>query len=137
MKFEVLKRSHLKRNIIIGIFVVATISACILTFTRAKYRTTESIQVAEGNINYKVPDFNMVALYIENELGEYEEANTIPSSGYTLNMTESYCGQSQDGEIVKDDAVSFIYENGSMTFSNVTKKEQSVIYILTNIKFPY
>ena len=122
MKFEVLKRSHVKRNIMISIGIVAIISACALTFTRAKYRTTESIKIVEGKINYKVPDFNMVALYIANESGEYVEADVIPASGYALNMEQSYCGQSQDGEIVKDDAVSFTYENGSMTFSNVTKK---------------
>ena len=122
MKFEVLKRSHVKRNIMISIGIVAIISACALTFTRAKYRTTESIKIVEGKIKYKVPDFNMVALYIANESGEYVEADVIPASGYALNMEQSYCGQSQDGEIVKDDTVSFTYENGSMTFSNVTKK---------------
>ena len=122
MKFEVLKRSHLKRNMIIGMLIITIISACILTFTKARYRITQSIQVVEGQINYKVPDFNMVALYIANEGGEYVESDAVPTSGYTLNMTKSYCGQSQDGEIVKDDTVSFTYENGSMTFSNVTKK---------------
>ena len=43
MEIETLKRSHLKRNIIIGLVGVAIISAVILTFTRAKYRVTESI----------------------------------------------------------------------------------------------
>ena len=37
MDFEVLKQSHLKRNIIIGVAVVAIISAVILNFTRAKH----------------------------------------------------------------------------------------------------
>ena len=40
MEFQTLKRSHLKRNIIIGVVVVAIITAVILTFTRAKYRVT-------------------------------------------------------------------------------------------------
>ena len=122
MKFEVLKQSHLKRNIIIGIIGLAIISAGILTFTRAKYRTTQSIKIAEGQINYKVPDFNMVALYIANELGEYVESDTIPTSGYTLNTERSYCGLSNNGEIVKDNTVKLYYESGSMTFSNITKK---------------
>ena len=37
MPIETLKKSHLKRNIIIGVVVVAVISAIILNFTRAKY----------------------------------------------------------------------------------------------------
>ncbi len=43
MKFEVIKQSHLKRNIIIGVVAVLIISALILNFTKAKYRVTESI----------------------------------------------------------------------------------------------
>ena len=43
MHFETLKKSHLKRNIMIGIVIVLIISAIILNFTRAKYRVTESI----------------------------------------------------------------------------------------------
>ena len=39
MEIETLKRSHLKRNIIIAVVVVAIISAIILTFTKAKYRS--------------------------------------------------------------------------------------------------
>ena len=43
MEFEVLKKSHLKRNIIIGVLVVAVISATVLNFTRARYRVSQSI----------------------------------------------------------------------------------------------
>ena len=64
----------------------------------------------------------MVSLYVANEEGSYIEADTIPSSGYTLNTEQSYCGQSNNGEIIKDDTVILAYENGSMRFSNVTKK---------------
>ena len=122
MEFEVLKRSHLKRNIIIGVVVVAIISAILLNFTQAKYRVTQSIPIVNGTINYKVPDLNLVSLYVTNEEGQYVEADTIPTSGYTLNTIESYCGISNNGEIVKDDNVILNYENGSMTFSNVTRK---------------
>ena len=43
MEFEVLKRSHLKRNIIIGVVIVLIISALVLQFTHAKYRVTKSV----------------------------------------------------------------------------------------------
>ena len=42
MNFEVLKKSNLKRNILIAI-VVAIISAIVINFTQAKYRTTQSM----------------------------------------------------------------------------------------------
>ena len=50
MKFEVLKRSHVKRNIILEAIAVLIISAVVLTFTRAKYRVTESIPLVNGTI---------------------------------------------------------------------------------------
>ena len=122
MEFEVLKRSHIKRSIVIGVVVVFIISAIILNFTRAKYRSVSSVPIINSEINYKVPDLNMVSLYVANEEGVYEEADTIPSSGYTLNIEQSYCGRSNNGEIVKDDTVSIIYENGQVNVLGLTKK---------------
>ena len=52
MKIETLNRSHLKRNIIIGVLIVCIIAAIILNFTRAKYWVTESIPLVNGTINY-------------------------------------------------------------------------------------
>ena len=57
MKFEVLKRSHLKKNILIGVVVVLVLSAIVLTFTKAKYKITESIPLVNGTINYELSDF--------------------------------------------------------------------------------
>ena len=52
MEIETLKRSHLKRNILIAVVIVLIISAVILNFTRARYRVTESILLVNGTINY-------------------------------------------------------------------------------------
>ena len=62
MEFEVLKKSHLKRNIIIGVVVVGVISVIVLNFTRAKYRVTQSIPLVNGTINYTPYDLNIVAI---------------------------------------------------------------------------
>ena len=43
MELKTLKKSHLKRNLLIGITSIAVLTAGILTFTKAKYRTTQSI----------------------------------------------------------------------------------------------
>ena len=67
MEIETLKRSHLKRNIIIGVVAVGIISAIVLNFTRAKYRVTESIPLVNGTINYELSDLNIIGLYVDGE----------------------------------------------------------------------
>ena len=119
MKFEVLKKSHLKRNIIIGVVVILIASAVISTFTRAKYRTTQSIALANGTINYSLADLNAVAIYINSDDG-YTKTNTIPESGYVLNEEESYC--TIDGN--RDDNISLSYDvaTKSLSVSPMTTK---------------
>ena len=120
MKFEVLKRSYLKRNIIIGIIIVGIISAIILNFTRAKYKVTESIPLVNGIINYSLADLNIVAIYQENENGEYESINEVPTSGYVLNEEESYCEINN----IKQDNIIINYNTStkSLSISPMTTK---------------
>ena len=113
MNFEILKRSHVKRNIIIGVGVVLIISAVILNFTRARYRVTESIPLVNGTINYSLADLNTVAIYINSDSG-YTKADTIPD-GYVLNEEESYC--TVNGE--RDEAISLSY-NVEQKFKCIT-----------------
>ena len=107
MPFETLKRSHLKRNIIIGAVVVIILAALILTFTRAKYRTTADIPIASGTINYSASDLNIIAITVDGE-----KSDTIPSGKYTL-TDKSYC--EVDGE--KDDSISLSYDNATQTLT--------------------
>ena len=90
MEFQTLKKSHLKRNIIIGVVAVLIISAIVLNFTRAKYRTTQSIPLVNGTINYSASDLNIIAITIDGE-----KADTIPVGNYML-LDSSYC--TIDGE---------------------------------------
>ena len=90
MDFEVLKRSHVIRNIIIALIAIGIISAIVLNFTRAKYRTTQSIPLINGTINYELSDFNLIGAYIQNG-DDYTPTNEIPSSGYEFNSEKSYC----------------------------------------------
>ncbi len=118
MKFEVLKRSHLKRNIIIGLFAVAIISATVLNFTQAKYRVTESIPLINGTIHYTPYDLNLVAMYQQDETGEYISIDTVPTSGYTLNESESYCEIND----TKDNTITIEYQDGKVNFLGLMKK---------------
>ena len=118
MKIETLKQSHLKRNIIIGIGLILIISAVILNFTRAKYRVTQSIPLVNGTINYTPYDFKMVAMYQQNNTGEYVSTDKVPTIGYALNHEQSYC------EIngTEDNNIQIEYENGVVNFLGMTTK---------------
>ena len=101
MEFQTLKKSHLKRNIIIGIMVIGIISACILTFTRSKYKNTQSIPLVNGTINYSLADLNIVAITVDGS-----EVDQIPDGNYEL-TSESYC--TVNGE--KDSNVKLSYDS--------------------------
>ena len=116
MEIETLKKSHLKRNIVIAVVLVAIISTIILTFTKAKYKTTESIPLVNGTINYTPYDLKMVAMYQE-ENDSYKSIDTVPTSGYTLNEEKSYCEVND----AKDDNISMEYKDGKV-YIGVSKK---------------
>ena len=107
MKIETLKKSHLKRNIIIGVIVVLIISAIILNFTRAKYRTTQSIPLVNGTINYSLADLNIVAITVDGE-----SVDTIPDGNYEL-TENSYC--TVNGE--EDSSISISYDSNTKTLN--------------------
>ena len=108
MTFETLKRSHLKRNIIIALIAIGIISAIVLNFTRAKYRTTQSIPLINGTINYTLADLNIVAMYLDGS-----EIDTLPDGNYEL-TSESYCTNEDD---VKDESITLIYDSAAKGLS--------------------
>ena len=119
----------------IGIVIVLIISAIILNFTRAKYRTTQSIPLVNGTINYSLADFNAVAIYINTDSG-YTKTDTIPD-GYVLNESESYC--TIDGE--EDTSISLSYDTATKSLSvtpMTTKGTKCYLYFdekgITNIQ---
>ena len=117
MEFETLKKSHLKRNIIIGVVAVLIISAIILNFTRAKYRVTQSIPLVNGTINYSLPDLNIIGLYIDGE-----EATELDSTKtYTLDTTQSTCTY-KDGTQIPNLNISYNSETGNLTITPFTTK---------------
>ena len=119
MNFEVLKRSHIKRNIVIAVIIILILSAVILTFTKAKYKTTASIPLVNGTINYDLSDLNLIGVYIQ-EGEEYIQTNDIPSSGYEFNSEKSYCTINNE----RDDTItlSFDMTTQNLTVTPLTKK---------------
>ena len=117
MKYEVLKRSHLKRNILIAVLTVALISSLILNFTQAKYRTTESIPLIQGTINFSPSDLNLIAVYL-NKNGETISSDKVPHVGYTLNTEQSICEVND----VEDLETEIVYENGYLYVNKLSHK---------------
>ena len=119
MKFEVLKKNHLKRNIIIFVLVIGIIVAVVLNFTRAKFRTTESIPLVNGTINYELSDLNLIGVYLQGDDG-YTKSDTIPESGYVFNSEESYC--TVNGEKDTTIRVSYDMDTKLLTVTPMTTK---------------
>ena len=115
MTFETLKRSHLKRNILIAVAIVFILSAIILTFTRAKYKVTDSMPLLNGTINYTLADLNVVAMYVDGS-----EVDALPNGNFVL-TSESYC-TNEDGE--KDESITISYDSATqgLSVSPMTKK---------------
>ena len=121
MEFQTLKKNNFKKYIIIGVFIITIISTIILNFTRAKYRTTQSIPLINGTINYSLADLNIVAIYQENDNDEYENINEVPISGYKLNENESYCEVNnikQDNIIINYNSITKNLKISPMTFKD-------------------
>ncbi len=105
MNFETLNNGSFKK-IAIGILVsIALFSVLILSLSLAKYRSTNSINIAKGTIKYNRP-------------GEYALASDVPESGYVLNedTTKTRC-KNKDGSLAD---ITITYENGGLSFSKLT-----------------
>ena len=119
MEIEKLKKSNTKRYIIIGSIVVLILAGITLTFTKAKYKTTTSIPLVNGTINYDLSDLNLIGVYIQ-EGEEYIQTNEIPTSGYEFNGEESYCTVNNE----RDDTITlnFDMETQNLTVTPLTTK---------------
>ena len=127
MEFETLKKSHLKRNIIIGVVAVLIISAAVLTFTRAKYLVTESIPLVNGTINYVPYDFKIIAMYQKDDMdGEYVEITEMPTGGFLINEENSYC--TLDNVNKDNEAVLYTNALGEHVISGLKKNSKCYLY---------
>ena len=132
MQFERLRKNHKRKIIIGGLILVCVISAITITTTRAKYKIIQSLKLAEGNVNYKGPDLNMVAVYQGegNSDTDYTAVETVPTSGYLLNNTRSYCAVGG----TKDATIGIAYSGGKVTISNLVRKGTKCYLYFDTIK---
>ena len=117
MEFEVLKRSHLKRNIIIGVIVVLIISAIILNFTKAKYRSVATTPLIHSEINYTLPDLNIIGLYVNGE--EVQELDS--TKNYVLDTSKSTCTY-KDGSTIDNLTITYDSNTKGLSITPYTTK---------------
>ena len=121
MEIEVLDKKHKKKIVIIITFIVLALIVILCSVSLAKYRSSKSINIAKGTVNYKQADLNLVSVYLEDENDNtYKPVSDgkIPTSGYTLNedITKTRC----EIKGVADTNITITYENGEASFSKLT-----------------
>ncbi|CDF11552.1 unknown [Mycoplasma sp. CAG:776] len=126
MKIETLKTNKKRIYFLCGfVCVVILLLVLITNNSLAKYRTTQSIPLINGTINYTPYDFKVIAMYQE-ENGTYKEIEEMPSSGYVINEEESYCTIDN----VNEDTSSVLYtnSNGEHVIGNLKKNSKCYLY---------
>jgi len=124
MEFETLKKSHKKEILIVTVVFILIAIVLIVRASFAKYQTTKNVTIAEGTVNYKVPDFKIMAMY-KNDGAEDVEITTMPESGYTINESKSYCNLNGSKD---SNAKLYTDENGNHVISKLTKGDRCYIY---------
>ncbi len=123
MKLKGLSKEKDKKLFIYGFIVCAILFIVINYITSlARYRNTESIELASGNISYNKADLNIIAIYQEkdnstSEEKEYVSISKIPTAGYKLS-NKSYC---EVGKQRVEEAEFTLNEKG-ITIANLQEK---------------
>ena len=108
--------------------VVLLVAVCSI-FSYAKYQNIEDIELVKGEVNYKIPDFKMMAMY-QNNNGSYEEVSELPGKNYKINESKSYC---TINNVDKDDKAK-LYTNkyGQHVIGNISKNDKCYLYFDKN-----
>ena len=90
MKFETLRNN--KKILLASVIVFVVILTLIISTSLAKYKVTESINIANGTINYSPSDLTIMAIYIkEDGATQYTSVDEIPEGNFVINNDNSYC----------------------------------------------
>ena len=80
IEFKTLHSNKHRIYLLCGIVcVVVLMVTLIITTSKAKYKTTQSLPLINRTINYDLSDLNLIGAYIQ-EGEEYKQVNEIPTS---------------------------------------------------------
>jgi len=122
MKIEKI-RNH-KRIIVGGLITLGVITTLILTTSKAKYKNIQTMDLVNGTINYKPYDFKVMAMYKNDGSGDVE-ISEMPSSGYIINESKSYCTLDNTN---KDTNATLKTIDGNHVIENLSKNDKCYLY---------
>ena len=116
MKYEVLKRSHVRRNILVAVLIIVLLLGIVIIKNRTNTLSNSSIN--KESITKEINN-NLIGAYIQ-EGEEYIQTDDIPSSGYEFNKEKSYC---KIGDVIQEDITLFYdMDTQTLTVSPITKE---------------
>ncbi len=133
MKFN--KENSIKKTFLYGLILVVVLTITV-TFigSKANYRITASIPIAEGVVKYSPYDFNIISMYLEDANGteiknniKYSETNTMPNRDYVINEENSFCYIGSKDNI-DNEARIYTNEQGEHVISNLIKSDKCILY---------
>ena len=104
--------------------MVGVLITLLLITSSAKYKNIQSINLASGTINYKPYDFKIISMYKNDGSGDVE-INKMPSTGYIINESKSYC--TLNGTNKDTSAVLKTIDNHHV-IENLSKNEKCYLY---------
>ncbi|MCM1052616.1 MAG: hypothetical protein NC483_01375 [Ruminococcus sp.] len=132
MKIEKLRNKNSTKYFLYGLIsvVVLTITVTFIA-SKAEFRVTASIPLTEGKVVSSPYDINVMAVYIKetDTYRELDKTELVPSVGYILNESESYCCKGSNCKKEnKDTNVTLKTVAGLHTFSGVSKSDKCYLY---------
>ncbi|MCM1053752.1 MAG: hypothetical protein NC483_07255 [Ruminococcus sp.] len=131
MKFERNKNS--KKYFLCGLILVVVLTITVTFITsKANYRMTASIPLTEGKVVSSPYDINVMAMYINDGDGNYQELSketTIPI-GYTINSENTYCCKGSNCKKENKDTNAILETVGGIhIFRGISKNDKCFIYL--------
>ena len=132
MKIEKLSKGNGNKKFIYGLVLGISLIVIInILFSYSKYKAEDSIDLAEGTINYVIPDLKLMAVYVK-EGDSFVKKDTVPSKGIyqvVKDNTEnsSYCVDQTTGDRL--DNVYMKYENGTIDIKVAKKGTKCWVYL--------
>ncbi len=126
MNFETVKKNNKTKMIIVVCVLLVLTSVVMFVSTRAKYRSVQSVRLANGVVDYKVPDLKL-AMKVSEDGVNYTSSSEIPTGNYTFNTEKSKCRiptSTLNGENAPvDESVTIEYTDGKLNFRGLTHND--------------
>ncbi len=133
MKFVTLKSFDKKKLLIPTLIITSLILVITIFVSHAEFTSTDHVTIVDGIINYTPYDFKMMAMYEQkdectdtNDDTCYKEVEAMPSKGYTINETKSYCFINNENEKIYGKV--YTNSDGEHIIKDLEKNTKCVIY---------